>query len=131
VPTLVVGTYAPFGTVGGDPRDDLHGMGTYSIPAARRGPDEGRIHRDQRRRDVCATRHFSPRKKKLLKFKRESTRYPLVTGLNFPCIPPPQGVYPVIVLSRLVATDRTYRGRRAVFAERNKEARACREKGTF
>jgi len=56
VPTLVLGMYAPFGIVAGDPRDDLHEMGTYSSPAVRRGPDEGRIHRDPRRRDVCVTR---------------------------------------------------------------------------
>ena len=35
-------------------------MGTYNSPGARRGPDEGRIHRDQRRRDVCATRDHRP-----------------------------------------------------------------------
>jgi hypothetical protein len=33
-------------------------VGLYSGPAARRGPDNGRIHRDNRRRDVCATREI-------------------------------------------------------------------------
>jgi hypothetical protein len=31
-------------------------VGLYSGPVARRGPDNGRIHRDNRRREVCATR---------------------------------------------------------------------------
>jgi len=38
------------------PRHDLHAVGLYSGPAARRGPDNGRIHRDNRRREVCTTR---------------------------------------------------------------------------
>jgi hypothetical protein len=34
----------------------LHAVGLYTGPVARRGPENGRIHRDNRRRDVCATR---------------------------------------------------------------------------
>ena len=37
-------------------RRDLHAVGLYSGPVARRGPDNGRIHRDNGRGDVCATR---------------------------------------------------------------------------
>ena len=42
------------------PRHDLHAVGPYSGPVARRGPDNGRIHRDNRRHDVCATPGFLP-----------------------------------------------------------------------
>jgi len=56
VPTLVVGMDAAFGVVGRYPRHDLHAESIYTSPPAGCGPDEGRIHRDQKRRDVRATR---------------------------------------------------------------------------
>ena len=60
VPTVVAGPstdgYAPLRVAGGCPSRDLHAVGLYSRPAVRPGPDNGRIHPDRERRDVCPTR---------------------------------------------------------------------------
>jgi len=57
VPTVVVGMYARFGVI--ETRHELDVMGLSSGPVARRGPGNGRIHRDKRSGDVRATRgHF-------------------------------------------------------------------------
>jgi hypothetical protein len=56
VPTVVVGMYAPFGVVGVYHATICMPWAFIVAPVARRGPDNGRIHRDNRRRDVCATR---------------------------------------------------------------------------